>query len=69
MHIYFPCPFTFIYFVCFQLAATEMTRHQRLEEAWGNISQNVIDEAVGQWKKRLRACVKVKGHHFEHLLK
>ena len=32
-------------------------------------SQNVIDEAVDQLKKkRLRACVKVKGHHFEHLL-
>jgi len=53
--------------------ATEMTRHQRLEAAprwtWGSTSQNVIDEAVDQWKKRLRACAKVKGHHFEHLLK
>jgi len=31
----------------------------------GNISQNVIDEAVGQWKEQ----VKVKEHHFKHLLK
>jgi len=34
---------------------TEMTRHQRLEAAphWTrrSISQNVIDEAVDQWKK------------------
>jgi len=32
----------------------------------GSISQNV--EAVGQWSKRLRACVKAKWHHFEYLL-
>jgi len=31
-------------------------------------SQNVIDEPVGQWRKRLRARVKAKEHHFEHLL-
>jgi len=35
---------------------------------WVNISRNVIDEAVGQWRKRLRAIVKAKGHHSEHLL-
>ena len=35
---------------------------------WASISQNVIDKAVGQWKKRLRASMKAKGHHFEHLL-
>ena len=28
-----------------------------------SISQNVIDEAVGQWRKRLGACMKVKRHH------
>jgi len=65
---------TFTYFICFQIAATEMI-HQRPEAAsywtWGSISQNIIDKAVGQWKKRLRASleVKVKLHHFEHLLK
>jgi len=31
-----------------------------------SINKNVIDEAVGEWRKRLRACVKAKGHHFEH---
>ena len=40
-------------------AATEMTRHRRLEAAphwtlWSSISQNVIAEAVDQWKKRFR---------------
>jgi len=37
-------------------------RHQRLDAAhqWhkGKISQNVIDEAVGQWTKRSRASMK-----------
>ena len=36
-------------------------RHQRLEAApldtWASISQNVIDEAVGRWRKRLRASI------------
>jgi len=50
-----------------------MAQHLWLEAMshWteGSLLQNVIDEAVDQWKKQLRACVKVKGHHFEHLLK
>jgi len=29
--------------------------------------QVIIDEAVDQRGKRLRACEKAKGHHFEHL--
>jgi len=49
-----------------------MTRHKRHEAALintrGTISHNVIDEAVGQWRNRLRAWVKAKGHHFEHLI-
>jgi len=51
----------------------EITCHQRLEAAfdgtWGSISQNVVDEAVDPCRKWLPACVNVKGHHFEHLLK
>jgi len=31
------------------------------------MSLSVIDEAVDQWRERLRACEKAKGHHFEHL--
>jgi transposase len=41
---------------------------QRLIESWSGISQNVIDEAIGQWRNRLKACVKAKGGHFEYLL-
>jgi len=32
------------------------------------ITLNKNVEAVGQWRKRLCASVKAKGHHFEHLL-
>ena len=47
-----------------------MARHQRYEAAhWQALSRNVVDEAVGQWIKRLRACLKAKQHHVEHLLK
>ena len=28
----------------------------------------LIDEAIDQWRTRLRACRKARGHHFEHLL-
>jgi len=40
---------------------------QRLIDTWASISQNVIDEAVDQCRKRLRASMKAKWHHFEHL--
>jgi len=43
-------------------AAVTSDVRQRFIDTWASISQNVIDEAVGQWS------MKVKGHHFEHLL-
>ena len=41
---------------------------QRLIETWSSIPQTVIDEAIDEWKRRLRACVKAKGRHLEHSL-
>ena len=41
---------------------------QRLVEVWCDVQQTVINAANGEWRKRLRACVRAKGHHFEHLL-
>jgi len=35
---------------------------QRLIVTWASTSQNVIDKAVGQWRKRLRANTKAKLH-------
>jgi len=34
----------------------------------GRLQQNVIDDAIDQWRRRLRACVRARGGHFEHLL-
>jgi len=31
---------------------------QRFIDTWASISQNVFDEAVGQWKKQLHASTK-----------
>ena len=41
---------------------------QRLVEVWSDVQEKVVDAAIGEWSKRLRACVRAKGHHFEHLL-
>ena len=41
---------------------------QRLVEVWSDVQQTVVDAAIGEWRKRLRACVRAKGHRFEHLL-
>jgi len=41
---------------------------QRITEEWERLYQRVIDNAVKQWRKRLRVCVTANGGHFEHLL-
>jgi len=37
-------------------------------EVWDSLEQSVIDDAIDQWRSRLRACVRVKGGHFEQPL-
>jgi len=41
---------------------------QRLVEVLNSLQQNVIDAAINEWRKRLRACMHADGQHFEHLL-
>ena len=41
---------------------------QRLTDTWNGLSQSIVDDAVDEWRKKLRAWVKEKGGHFEHLL-
>ena len=41
---------------------------ERLVEVWAGLQQNVIDDAIEQWCRRLRACVQARGGHFEYLL-
>ena len=39
-----------------------------LVEVLARLQQNVIDDAINQWRRRLRACVRARGGHFEYLL-
>ena len=32
------------------------------------LEQNVIDTAIDQWRRRLTACIRERGGHFEHRL-
>jgi len=41
---------------------------RRLIDAWNDLSQSIVDDAVDGWRKRLQACVNERGGHFEHLL-
>ena len=42
---------------------------QRVVEVWNSLQQNVIDAAINEWRKQLRAYVYEDGQHFEHLLR
>ena len=44
------------------------TVRERLVEVWAGLQQNVIDDAIDQWCRRLRACVRARRGHFEYLL-
>jgi len=35
---------------------------------WDRLNQEVIDNAISEWRKRLTACVSAGGGHFEHSL-
>ena len=39
-----------------------------LETIWANLPQEPIDHAILAFRKRLNACVKVKGSHFEYFI-
>src|SRR5207248_9226866 len=41
---------------------------ERLIKVWSEFGQEMVDEAIDEWRKRLNACVRVKGQHFEHFL-
>ena len=40
---------------------------EALVEVWAVLQQNVIDDAMDQWRRRLHACVRARGHS-EYLL-
>ena len=41
---------------------------KRIVQAWNDLHQRIIDLAVREWCKRLRACVEAKGRQFEYKL-
>jgi len=41
----------------------------RLIGVWNSLQQNVIDVAINEWRKQLRACVHADGQQFEHRLR
>jgi len=41
---------------------------RRVTDVWCGLEQLTIDMAIDQWSRRLRACVRSKGGHFEHSL-
>ena len=41
---------------------------QRLKDTWNGLSQSIVDDAVDELRKKLKACVKERAGYFEHLL-
>jgi len=41
---------------------------QRIVDEWERLDQRIIDVAVKEWRKRLRACAAAEGGQFEHEL-
>ena len=41
---------------------------QRVEEEWDRLNQEVIDNVISEWRKRLTACVAAGREYFEHSL-
>jgi len=39
---------------------------RRIAKEWDKLEQRIIDKAVGEWRKRFRACVAAAGGQFEH---
>jgi len=41
---------------------------QCVEDEWDRLDQEVIDNVISEWRKRLTACVAAGRGHFEYLL-
>ena len=45
-----------------------VAERQSLVAIWAEFQQSTVDDTVDQWHKRLEACIRAAGGHFEHLL-
>jgi len=41
---------------CRMNSVDELKLHQGLTDVWNSLQQNVIDVAINEWRKQLRAC-------------
>jgi len=41
---------------------------RRINGEWAALNHAVIGRTVGEWRQRLRACVRAGGGHFEHMM-
>jgi len=41
---------------------------RRVIGCWTDMQQMIIDDVIDEWRAKLRACVRARGGHFEHLL-
>ena len=41
---------------------------KRIIQGWNDLDQRIIDSAVHEWRKRLRACVEAEGGQLEYKL-
>jgi len=40
----------------------------RVMMVWADFQMTIVDRTTDQWRKRLQACAKAKGQHYEQLL-
>jgi len=50
------------------LKCLKRRRAQELVAVWIDLEQHIVDTAIDQWHRRLTACSRAKGAHFEHSL-
>jgi len=39
---------------------------QRINTNWASLNRAATERAAGEWRQRLRACVRAGGRHYEH---
>jgi len=51
-----------------RLKCLKRRRAQELVAVWKDLEQHIVDTVTDQWHRRLTACSRAKGGHFEHSL-
>jgi len=64
---YYPWTY-YIFFVNKKKTKDAGELRQRIVEEWEQLGQQVIDNVIRQWCRRLRGCVDADGGQFEHSL-